>query len=77
MRTLDSRCIVSSELIVCAGPQDAVCPAHAVVQVLVAFLDEKLAGLTLVVDNHRHDVAHLRGSAPTRWRPKVIWLLIW
>ena len=51
--------MVSSELIVCAVAQDAVGPAHAVVQVLVAFLDEELAGLALVVDDHRHDVAHL------------------
>ena len=41
------------------GAEDAVGPAHAVVQVLVALLDEELAGLALVVDDHRHDVAHL------------------
>ena len=41
------------------GAEDAVGAAHAVVQVLVAFLDEELPRLALVVDNHRHDVAHL------------------
>ena len=41
------------------GPQDAVGPAHAVVQVLLAFLDQELPGLPFVVDDHRHDVVDL------------------
>src|SRR5208337_583811 len=41
------------------GPQDTVCPAHAVVQVLLAFLDQELPGLPFIVDNHRHDVVDL------------------
>ena len=41
------------------GAQDAVGPAHAVVQVLLALADQEVAGLALVVDEHRHDVADL------------------
>ena len=43
-------------------PQDAVGPAHAVVQRLLAFANEKVAGLPLVVDQHRHDVGDLLGE---------------
>ena len=41
------------------GAEDAVGAAHAVVKVLVTLADEEVAGLALVVDDHRHDVADL------------------
>ena len=39
--------------------RNAVGPADLVVQVLVAFADQEIAGPPLVVDQHRHDVADL------------------
>ena len=77
MRTLESRCMRLFGADRLRGAEDAVGPAHAVVQVLVALLDEELAGLALVVDDHRHDVAHLLDQRPSSLRPSVIWLLIW
>ncbi len=40
--------------------EDAVGPADAIVQVLLAFPDQELARTTFVIDQHGHDVADLR-----------------
>ena len=41
------------------GAEDAVGPAHLIVDVLLRLTDEKVAGPPLVVDEHRHDIGHL------------------